>query len=113
MSEDTTPYCDCTPVVDLGVDGEDRRPSLAVIEAVARAADVNPTDLDPLGNYVDLEALDRLFEASSSTAMGVDTVVQFSVDDWNVFVRGDGRVRVCDASAAAESMPVFERAVSD
>lgn len=104
-------FCRCTPVVDRRFDG-DTPPTVAVVEALAAAAGVDPTDLEPLNDAVDCAALDRLFEGGEpSTA--APRVLSFSVDGWNVFVRDDGSVRVCDPDPVVEPAPVFERSVGD
>jgi hypothetical protein len=68
--------------------------SETVIEAVAAAAGVDPTDSD-LGFYgaVDLEALDTLFERRTCEG---HWRFEFAVEDWVVVVAGDGTVTVCE-----------------
>lgn len=62
----------------------------AIIDAVAAAAGVDPTDHD-LGLYeaVDLEALEALFARQSD-----DCRFEFSVEEYRVVVEGDGHVVV-------------------
>ena len=101
--------CDCTPVGDLWYDPErDTSPSAAVVEGLAAVSDVRPTALTPLYSSVDTDALDQLISASVERSGSDEQVVGFSVDDWNVFVRGDGRIRVCDPSGPAEPSPIFD-----
>ena len=99
-----TIYRECTPAVDEHYEPEGQQTlSETVVEAVAKAEGVAPTDLPPLYETVDLEALERLFEQP-----GTDAVFSFEFETWNVFVAADGRVRVCDATQSTAPEPVFE-----
>ncbi|WP_178915566.1 HalOD1 output domain-containing protein [Natronomonas gomsonensis] len=101
-------YRGCTPVVDAEYDSEsDSSATEAIISALAEAVGVEPTNLPPLFDYVDPDALNALFEPSDSATNG-DTLLSFQVDTWNVFVRSDGRIRVCDATQPTDPEPVFE-----
>ncbi|MGQ4557240.1 HalOD1 output domain-containing protein [Halobellus sp. GM3] len=101
-------YRGCTPVVDAEYDfGNDSSATEAVLRALADAAGVDPTELPPLFDYVDPDALNALFEPSDGVKNG-DTLLSFRVETWNVFVRSDGRIRVCDATQPTEPEPVFE-----
>ena len=64
--------------------------SLRVVEALADATDTTPSELDPLYNTVDPEALDRLFQPDSSD----DIRVTFEYGDARVEIRGDGTIMV-------------------
>jgi hypothetical protein len=75
-------------------------------EMLAAAEGVDVTDLPPLYDAVDIEALERLFERYDDSS-GCPPILGFEYGDWNVFVRGDGRVRVCDGTQIAETVPVF------
>lgn len=80
----------------------------AVGRGSRRARDGNrgrPADLPPLYERIDPAALDHLFRRTEDD--DADLLVEFSVDEWNVFVRGDGRVRVCDATKSTRPTPVF------
>ncbi|MFC6785402.1 HalOD1 output domain-containing protein [Halobaculum halobium] len=108
MQGNMSVYCVCTPVVDTKYDSEsDRSATDAIVRALADAAGVDPTDIPPLFDYVDPDALNTLFD-SSDRGTGGDTLLSFQVDTWNVFVRSDGRIRVCDATQPTEPEPVFE-----
>lgn len=50
------------------------RPSLALVEAVAEAKGVDPLTLDPLGNSVDMDALDTVLQTRET-----DSPVKVSV----------------------------------
>ena len=102
--------CRCTPVADRRFDGV-TSPTVAVVEALAAARDVHPTDLPPLNDVVDCTAIDRLFQLDGGP--GAPRVLSFSVGGLNVFVRDDGSVRVCDPSVATDPEPVFERPLAD
>ena len=104
MTHDTPEMrCNCTPVCDTRFGGQsDRSVCVAIVEAVAAAEGVAPTELPPLADDIDLEALETLVTSG-------DTTIRTSVHGWNVFVRSDGAIRVCDPSASAEAEPVFQR----
>lgn len=103
-----TVYRNCTPVIDREYrDEDDRAPSEVIVEAVAAAAGVDPTDLPPLYDFVDPDALDSLFDTSRGRT-DPKAVLSFRMDTWNVFVRGDGKIRVCDGTRQTEPEPVFE-----
>lgn len=103
-----TIYRGCTPVADAQYGREsDRSPAEAIIDALAEAAGVDPLELPPLYEFVDCDALDRLF-AEHDGASGAAALLSFRIDNWNVFVRADGRVRVCDGTRPTDPEPVFE-----
>jgi len=105
-------YRVCTPVVDAEYDFENNSSATeAIVSALADAVGVEPTDLPPLTNYVDPNALNALIEPSDGVTNG-DTLLSFRVDTWNVFVRSDGRIRVCDATQPIEPEPVFESTIA-
>lgn len=107
---DDTARCDCTPVVGTRFGGDNERsPSVAVIEAVAAAEGVAPTELDPTYDAIDPEALDRLLADQNDASM----CVRFAVSGWNVFVRGDGALRVCDPDLQTGPAPVFDKPLAD
>lgn len=74
--------------------------SVTVVKAVADAKGVDPLDLDPLCDSIELDALDRIFDpafAGSSV-----TELSFEVDGCEVLVRGSGEVVVTPATTATE-----------
>lgn len=106
-SGNLTVYRGCTPVVDAEYDIEsDRSPAEVIVEALASAADVDPLDLPPLYDFVDADALNALFE-NHDGADDAKLILSFQVDTWNVFVRADGRIRVCDGTRPTDPEPVF------
>jgi hypothetical protein len=97
----------CTPVIDATYRAEtDNSPAEAIITALADAAGVETVELPPLYDYVDFDALNSLFEGHQTT-IDADIILSFNVETWNVFVRADGRIRVCDATQPTEPEPVF------
>ena len=103
-----TIYRGCTPVVDAQYDLEsDRSPAEVIIDALAEAAEVDPLELPPLYEFVDGDALDSLFEEHDG-AKAASALLSFRVENWNVFVRADGHVRVCDGTRPTDPEPVFE-----
>lgn len=103
-----TLYRGCTPVVDAQYhkDGSET-PTEAIIDAVANAADVDPLELPPLYEFIDADALNNLFQQHEGT-VDSEAVLSFRIDNWNVFVRADGRIRICDGTKPTDPQPVFE-----
>jgi hypothetical protein len=103
-----TIYRGCTPVVDAQYGPEsDRSPAEVIIDALAEAAGVDPLELPPLYEFVDSDALDSMFEEHNG-AIDSNALLSFQNENWNVFVRADGRVRVCDGTQPTDPEPVFE-----
>lgn len=105
--------CQCNPVSDTTFRGESGRSLLeAVVHSVAALEDVEPTDLDPLYETLDVDALNKLLDSRDD--IGAEPMkFTFSYHGWNVFVREDGTIRICDPEPEVESAPAFERAVGD
>lgn len=99
-------YRRCTPIVDVQYHHESDTTAVeAVINAVSKAADVDPVSLPPLYDSIDPDLLTQLLSATGATS---GTTVSFGLGEWNVFVRADGRIRVCDRTEQDETEPVFE-----
>jgi hypothetical protein len=79
----------------------------ALVGALAAAEGVEVTDVDPVYEAVDLDALERLF-GDHGGAADAEGLYSFTFDTWNVFVRADGRIRVCDGTRHVEPAPVFD-----
>ena len=101
-------YRGCTPVVDVHYEPTGtRKPTTAVVEALATASGSEMTEMTPLYETINTDALDQLF-ADRHGAADATALLSFQVDTWNVFVRADGEIRVCDATQPTEPAPVFE-----
>jgi hypothetical protein len=61
--------------------------SYAIVELIAELRGVSPTDVVPLGEYVDTDALERLFEPSEQNGHPVGTV-KFEYSGYTVTVHG-------------------------
>lgn len=70
----------------------DESPSSAVVEAVADEMDAAPTDLRPLYEVVDTEALDALFHDQATT----EGTVSFDYCGYEVTVTATGDVTVAE-----------------
>ena len=68
---------------------ESDHPSVMIVEAVAAATDRNTTDLSPLQETIDADALDTLLDGQASSV-----VVSFRYADTGVTVTGDGSIEV-------------------
>lgn len=111
--EELTTFCECTPVYDIQYEAEnDLSPVVAVVEALATVKEIDPLEMKPLSDVIDIEAVQQLFEGHDN-ATGVTKTLRFQVDGWNVFIRNDGSIRVCDSDASVPPAPAFERAVGD
>lgn len=111
METDFDPVeCRCTPVSESDWGEDQCPPSVAIVDAVAAAEGVEPTELDSLSYKIDLEALDQLL---LNAAPGTCGVFCLSIAGWNVFVSGDGHVLVCDPSETTSPAPVFESGFAD
>lgn len=108
VSEQLHVYRGCTPVVSARYEQESHQtPSTTIIQAVAKAEGIHPTKLPPIYEIVDSDAVNRLFENYEKT-MESEAVLSFTHDHWNIFVRGDGEIRVCDATQPTDPEPIFE-----
>ncbi|AXG09646.1 HalOD1 output domain-containing protein [Haloplanus rubicundus] len=97
---------ECTPVRELHPELEKTPPSVAIVEAIAKLEDVDPTSLPPIYESVDSTALDQLIGKDRAEA-GSTLVVCFDYQGWNVFVRGDGSIVIGDPAGVGESAPLF------
>lgn len=59
-----------------------------IVEVVAELEDACPTDIDPLGEYVDTDALEGLFDPSARNGHPVGTV-KFEYIGYTVTVHGE------------------------
>lgn len=79
--------------VEFEWDGESR-PSMLVIELLADVVGVDATDVGPIYEAVDPDALDRLFEDMPDGTARESGRVTFEVSDHTVRVYGSGRLVV-------------------
>ena len=70
------------------------RLSSAIIAAVASVADTEPTELEPLYDCVDPDALDALFRPLSEDRPRSHGRLSFSLDEYDVTVYGHGEIIV-------------------
>lgn len=106
-SRSLTLYRGCIPIVDSRYDAEsDHSPVEALIDAIAEAEGVDATALPSLYEVVDTDALNQLFSRCDE-AGDAETVLSFQFDPWTVFVRADGRIRVCDSTKPTDPEPIF------
>lgn len=66
------------------------QPSVSVVEAVSAATDRTPTELPPLHDHVDPDALDTLISRGESSAV----TISFSYAGTVVVIDGDGTISV-------------------
>ena len=70
-------------------------PSEAIVERVAKADGVDPTDLRPLYEVIDPDALDMF--VSTAGSRNTDAQVQFEYQGYHVTVTADGVVHLAVA----------------
>lgn len=63
-----------------------------IVEAVAEAKDVDPLDLDPIYDVINLDALAALFGETTRGQSQADSRVVFSFEECEITVYGDGTV---------------------
>lgn len=97
------------PVVDAEYDrGGPKSLAETLIGALAQAEGVSATALPPVYDAIDLDAIRQLFDRQDADT---GAVLGFTFNDWNVFVRTDGRIRVCDGTTDTTPEPVFAERV--
>lgn len=74
-------------------DWSETLPSTAVVNTVADVSNRDPTEVEPLYEYVDPDALDALITRARSDSPTI-TMVAFSLADYDVSVYADGEVAV-------------------
>nr|WP_170155581.1 HalOD1 output domain-containing protein [Halopiger aswanensis] len=92
----------CRAVADRSMEEMGRSISLKVVEKVADREGVDPVDLTPpLHTVVDTEALDSLFQSTSSTERAVGKV-EFQYQGYQVQVDSSGEVQIGETVSFAE-----------
>ena len=87
----------CSPVNSLqavSIPDEDAPPSQSVVERVAAREGVDHTELTPLFDAIDPDALDKLLDTNGRTESAVQ--ISFTYHGYDVTVTGDGAVRVSE-----------------
>ena len=69
-------------------------PSTAVIELIAEESGQDPTELDPLYESVDPEALDRLISSDGMNPHDHTLAVSFSYNEYTVVIQSKGLVEL-------------------
>lgn len=107
-TEQLSVYRSCAPVVDAWYDPDGTLTlTAALADALAEAKGLHATELPPLFDVIDLDAIVKLFEGQDGAA-AADAFLGFTYENWNVFIRADGRIRVCDGNQLVEPEPVFD-----
>ena len=101
-------YRSCSLVSETTYQREGERTlTQALVDAVAEAEGVAPTELSPLYESIDLDALTKLLAKPSESA-NEELILGLRMNRWNVFVSSDGRIRVCDATEETSMEPIFD-----
>jgi hypothetical protein len=107
-SEQISVHSEATPVHEARYNpGNNASPVEAVAKALATVEGIDSTALPPLYDHVDVEAMNKLV-TSGTDGVGEEFVLGFQVKNWNVFVRGNGLIRIFDTEHQSEPTPVFE-----
>ncbi|WP_227015884.1 HalOD1 output domain-containing protein [Haloarcula sp. JP-L23] len=69
---------------------QDASPSVAVIQAVSSCEDVHESELPPLHETIDTDALDALFTNWPNQSPQLDGHVRFQYCEYTVHVHSDG-----------------------
>lgn len=91
---DGDPACEDEGRIRAEFDWSSRAPSGAIIETVAIAANAEPTEIEPLYDSVDPDALDALVRLNGRDPKNGDVTVAFTFAGHEVRVRSDGVVIV-------------------
>lgn len=75
--------------LERDIDETGHSPSTAIITAVADASELDATELDPLVETLDPDALDTLYASGNP-----ELTVSFAYHGWDVTLRGDGRLLI-------------------
>jgi len=77
-------------------DPTDENVSIRVLQAVGSIRDVDPTDLEPLDEFVDPDALDSVFTPMQARE-GVHGSLSFNYEGLLVLVHSDGEIELREA----------------
>lgn len=69
-----------------------------IVTTIADCEEVAPTDLPPLYNRINTDALDKLIAHRDSERASGETQVTFDYYGYEVTVTGDGHVHVCNTA---------------
>lgn len=86
----------------------DEHISATVVRAVANVTNTPPTELDPLYESIDVDALDQLFDGPNGDSWQDTSWVSFRYHDCTVEVYATGTIRVTldeDATPVAAPVP--------
>lgn len=88
--EHPRPECDDAVSYHTHFDASNpNEPATAIVRALSTVTETPPTELDPLYETVDTDALNRLFGRPDTSLS-----LEFDVDDWTVVVTDEGRLSV-------------------
>ncbi|WP_227377190.1 HalOD1 output domain-containing protein [Haladaptatus halobius] len=73
------------------------KPSTAVVETVAQAANCDHQELSPLYEWIDPEALDAIIAPPLARTTHTTTSISFTYTDYSVTVHSTGAVHVAPA----------------
>lgn len=100
-------YRTCTPVLDVTYDEQSPEfPTKVIVDAIAEADNSSPVEMPPLYEFVDPDMIEKLLEQRDNQPER-EMILGFTVDSWNVFVRSDGKIRICDGTQHTDPQPVF------
>lgn len=71
----------------------------ALVEALATVEDASPTELAPLHDAVDVDALTQFVRRAAAAPRSSTTSVEVSLERWTVRVDSDGRLLVYEPAS--------------
>lgn len=86
-------YDDASGTYHATFDIDTESPSVRLLEAVAAVRNEDPTELDPLDNYVDPDALNVIFEPMQSQS-GSHGSFSFAYEGLLVLLHSDGEIEL-------------------
>ena len=100
-------YRTCKPVTDAHYSETDYEVVDVLATAISEAAGVSPVDIPPLYDSINLDAVTQLLNNDDGAAND-NLLLTFEYKQWKIFIRGDGRIRVCDRTQCTDPEPVFK-----
>ena len=100
-------YRTSMPVIDAHYSETDLEVVDVLAAAISEAAGVSPDNMPPLYHTIDLDPVTRLLDRHDGAANGT-LLLTFEYEQWEIFVRADGRIRICDRTRCTDPEPVFE-----
>lgn len=100
--EDAVSYDSETDTHRASFDSKKIEPSMAVVRMLASIQEKRPTELPPLFNFVDSDALDKFITSPLVVSQTGDREVNFTVDKYMVTVKSCGIIKAQSKDTVTE-----------